>query len=85
MNTMTLEQVRDWLANCAESCTKSSDINNEWCGEMADAIDAHLTAHAQMVEKVRYVIADMLADPLDMPVTANAWADKLAIAIGDSK
>lgn len=38
--TMTLEQVRDWLQNCAISNTESSDIRNDFLGEMADAIDA---------------------------------------------
>lgn len=81
MTTMTLEQVRDWLANCTESCTESSDISNEWCGEMADAIDAHLTDHAQMVGEVREVI-ESLRNPVRYE-TVWILADKLARAIGD--
>jgi hypothetical protein len=49
-----------------------------------DAIDAHLTAHAQMVEKVREVIAELRGYPLAPGLREiRDMADKLARAIGD--
>ena len=49
MSTMTLGQVRDWLQNCADSNTESSDIRNDFLGDLADAIDAELKARGEPI------------------------------------
>src|SRR6185437_9273811 len=53
MSTMTLGQVRDWLQNCADSNTESSDIRNDFLGDLADAIDAELKARGEPIAWMR--------------------------------
>lgn len=87
MSAMTLEQVRDFLhrKQCmwvAFECWATS-INEKEVSAFCNAIDAHLTDHAQMMEKVREV-ADWLAQHACVEIPGMAeQADKLAIAIGD--
>jgi len=71
MSAMTLEQVSYHLR---EKKTTADDL-------LADAINAHLTAHAQMADEVREVI-ESLRNPVRYEMV---WilADKLARAIGD--
>ena len=42
MSTMTLEQVRDVLEYVRSACYTLEDGSRVYCGDMADAIDAHL-------------------------------------------
>ena len=88
MSEMTLDGVRD-------------DLRRLGYNGYADAIDAHLTAHAQMVEKVREVIPTNWCDPLltgkdavignppytcqDIERLLSALGKRVAAAIGDAK
>lgn len=73
MSAMTLDQVRMQIAALGYSADREPWLI---------AIDAHLAAHAQMVEKVREVIELLLEMSSD---DAAAVADMLVAAIGDAK
>jgi hypothetical protein len=87
MSAMTLEQVRDILGRGGINWTYYEGNGTKvQFKDMADAIDAHLTAHAQRVEKVREVVLQLQSTD-ETGLNAEACyqlGEKLATAIGDS-
>jgi hypothetical protein len=85
MSAMTLDQKIDRLRRVADGLRRIREF--ESAGYL-DEYRAHLTAHAQMVEKVREVITELRAT--DVPLVRDhnnvrRIADKLAAAIGEEK
>ena len=79
MNAMTLEKAITTLASQIFARDAEGAVD-AW-----EVVKEHLTAHAQMVEKVREVIAsiDLRAETYLDP-QCKTWANKLAVAIGDA-
>ncbi len=90
MSAMTLEQKRAVAKAIHEGLYRNGTVvmySGAFERIVENAIDAHLTAHAQMVEKVREVIAAMKAGREYHAKHGagdyyTAWIDKLAGAIG---
>lgn len=84
MSAMTLEQVRERLQSLFEAGPEVS-VRPYALAEWIEGVDAHLTAHAQMVDKVREVIEVLRSVQVNRHFPLAQQADKLAAAIGDAK
>ena len=80
---MTLEQVRDRLR-----AVDHAGMSGDECDDLADAIDAHLSQPAQVVDvdTVREVIAEMqIKAPTVKPKHLDNWAGRLTRSIGTAQ
>jgi len=91
MSAMTLEQKKAVAKAIHEGLYRNGTVvmySGAFERIVENAIDAHLTAHAQMVEKVREVIELLRILPVNrkvMGINDKELANKLAAAIGDAK
>ena len=82
--TMTITEVRDWHRRREDEFRISGyNVGVKNHQQMADAIDAHLTQPAQLVDvdKVREVIAEMRNVAEQDDHLLHGWADKLTAAL----